>query len=94
MGEEEETRRGVVKLLFVVTLDNPDGVSKLSGNPSEKARKGGERIRLQAQGKSPQVMRVIIKNELIIFITRNTEYWVCPNIIVDKIKNACCSRRG
>ena len=33
---EEGTGRGVVKLPPVVTLDSPDGASKLSGNPSEK----------------------------------------------------------
>jgi hypothetical protein len=53
MEEEEGTIRGVVKLPLVVTLDSPDVASKLSGNPSEEVRKGGEHIRLQAQGKSP-----------------------------------------
>jgi hypothetical protein len=83
MGEEEGTGRGVVKLPPVVTLDSPDGASKLGGYPSEKVRKGGERIRLQAQGKSPQVMGVVIKNEQIIFIARNAEYTGCPDITVD-----------
>jgi hypothetical protein len=50
---EEGAGCGVVKLPPVVTLDSPDGASKLNGNPSEEVRKGGERIRLQTQGKSP-----------------------------------------
>jgi hypothetical protein len=49
VGEEEGTRRGVVKLSPVVTLNSSDNASKQSG-------KGGERISLQVQGKSPQVM--------------------------------------
>jgi hypothetical protein len=32
---------GVVKLLPVVTLDSPNGASRLNGNPSEEVRKGG-----------------------------------------------------
>jgi hypothetical protein len=81
VGEEEGTGRGVVKLPPVVTLDSPDSASKLSGNPSQEVRKGGEHIKLQAQGKSPQIMRVVIQNEQIIFIARNVEY-----------KNPCDSR--
>jgi hypothetical protein len=56
VGVEEGTGRGVVKLPPVVTLDSPDGASKLSGNPREEVREGGEHIRLQAQGKSPKIM--------------------------------------
>jgi hypothetical protein len=71
VGEEEGTGHGVVKLLPVVTLDSSDSASKLSG-------KGGERIRLQVQGKSPQVIWVVIQNEQITFIARNAEYRGCP----------------
>jgi hypothetical protein len=83
VGEEEGTGGGVVKLPPGVTLDRSDDASKLSGDPSEEVIKGGERIRLQAQGKSPQVMGVVIQNEQIIFIARNTEYRGCPDITVD-----------
>ena len=41
VGEKEGMGRGVVKLPPVVTLDSPNGASRLNGNPSEEVRKGG-----------------------------------------------------
>ena len=45
---EEEGAGGVIKLTFIVTLDTPDGATKLCGYMDEKVRKGGERVRLMA----------------------------------------------
>ena len=88
MEEEEGTIRGVVKLPLVVTLDSPDGASKLSGNPTEEVRERRECIRLQAQEKSPQKIRVIVKNDQVLFIARNAQNRGCPNITMNQIKIA------
>jgi hypothetical protein len=45
-GEKEVTRRIVIKLPPVVALDTPDGVTELSGYPSEEVRQGGKGVRL------------------------------------------------
>jgi hypothetical protein len=39
--EEEVTGRMVIELAPVVTLDAPDGATKLCGDPSEEVRQGG-----------------------------------------------------
>jgi hypothetical protein len=88
------TGHRVIKLPPVITLDNPDGASKLSGNPIEEVREHGERIRIQAQGKSPQERRVIMQNEQVVSITSNVENRGCPHIIVNQVKIVYYSRRG
>ena len=44
--EEKITGRIVIELAAVVTLDAPDGVTELSGDPSEEVRQGGKGVRL------------------------------------------------
>jgi hypothetical protein len=39
--EEEVTGHIVMELASVVTLDAPDGATKLSGDPSKEVRQGG-----------------------------------------------------
>jgi hypothetical protein len=60
---------------------------------SEKVEEGGEGLRLGAQRKSPRVMRKIINNDQIIFITRHAEYRRCPHVTVNQIKNMRSMRR-
>jgi hypothetical protein len=43
-GEKEVTGRIVIKLPPVVALDTPDGVTELSGDPSEEVRPGGKGV--------------------------------------------------
>jgi hypothetical protein len=43
--EEKITGRIVIELAAVVTLDAPDGVTELSGDPSEEVRQGGKSVR-------------------------------------------------
>jgi hypothetical protein len=51
--KEEGAGGGVVKLTSIVTLDTPDGTTKLREHISEKVRERGERVRLMAQRKGP-----------------------------------------
>jgi hypothetical protein len=44
--EEEFTEHIVIELTPVVTLDVPDGATKLSGDPSEEVRQGGKSVGL------------------------------------------------
>ena len=44
--EEEVTGHIVIELAPVVTLDVPDGATKLSGDPSEEVRQGGKSVGL------------------------------------------------
>jgi len=69
--EEESTRVGVIELTPIVTLNGLDGEAELSRHPGEKVEKRGECIRLSTQGKSPRIMREIIKHDKIVFIARN-----------------------
>jgi len=59
--EEEETGCGVIKLTPVVTLDDLNGEAELSGHPGKEVEEGGKDLRLDAQRKSPRVMREIIR---------------------------------
>ena len=54
-GKEESAGGGVIELTPVVTLDGLNGEGELSGHPGKKVKKGGERLRLGAQRKSPRV---------------------------------------
>jgi hypothetical protein len=49
-------------------------------------REGGESVRFEAQWKNPGVMSTIIKNNQVVFITRNTHDMRCPKITVDQVK--------
>jgi hypothetical protein len=44
--EEEVMGHIVIELTPVVTLDAPDGATKLSGDPSEEVRQGGKSVGL------------------------------------------------
>jgi hypothetical protein len=44
--EEQVTRRIVIELAPIVTMDTPDGATELSGDPSEEVRHGGISVRL------------------------------------------------
>ena len=73
VGEKERTRGGVVELAPVVTLNGLNGTTKLSGHPGEEVRERLESIGFQAQRKSSGVMRKIIHNHQVEFISRYTE---------------------
>ena len=85
--EEEGTGSGVIELSPVVTLDGLNGETELSGHPGKEVEEGRESLRLGAQRESPRVMRKIINNDQVIFISRHTEYRRCPQVTVDEIKS-------
>ena len=60
---------------------------------AKKWRRVGEGLRLGAQRESPRVMRKIINNDQVIFISRHAEYMRCPKVTVNKIKGMRSMRR-
>lgn len=64
-----EGPKGVIELTTLVTQDGLNGVIKLSGNTSEEVETSHKSIRLRMQRKSLEIMRAIIKNHRVIFIT-------------------------
>jgi hypothetical protein len=91
--QEEGPGGGVIELPPIVTLDGLNGEAELSGHPGKEVEEGGEGLRLGAQRKSPRVMRKIINNDQIIFITRQAEYRRCPQVTVNQIKGMRSMRR-
>jgi hypothetical protein len=69
VGEEERAGRRIVKFMAIVTLNTLDGGAKLRANISEKVRKSGKCLGFEAKWKSPNVVRTIIKNNKIIFVS-------------------------
>jgi hypothetical protein len=73
ISKEEHAGIGVIELAAVVALDCLNGGAELSGHISKEISKGGVRVRLKTQQKRPQIVRAIVENDQIIFITRNTD---------------------
>jgi hypothetical protein len=59
--EKEGARHRVIKLSSIITLNSPDGVTKLSQHPCKEVRKTSEGVGLTAYGKSLQVVREVIR---------------------------------
>jgi hypothetical protein len=64
-------RGSIVELTVIVALDNFDGAAKLCVDISEKTDKVEKVSNLTCKEKSPHKMGEIIKNNQIIFITRD-----------------------
>lgn len=79
-GEEEGAGGGVIKLAAIVTLDIANGGGKLSFNIGEKLGQGGKGVGFEAKLESPNIVRAIIKNDKIIFETRNANDRRCPQV--------------
>ena len=93
-GEEEVTGARVVKLFPVVALDSLDVGAKLGGGVGDEVGKRIVSVRFEAQRKSPQVVSAIIKYDQIVFVTRDTDNWRCPQVTMNKIKLARRTRGG
>ena len=78
MGEKECAGLRIVEFTAVVALDALDGGAKLRANISEKIRKSGKCLGFEAERKSPNVVGAIIKNDQILFVSRQTNNWRCP----------------
>jgi hypothetical protein len=87
MRKEEYVGGGVVKLTSIVTLDTPDGTTKLREHISKKVREHEERVRLMAQRKDPRVMSAIIQNNQIVLISRDTRHRRSPKTAMNQIKS-------
>ena len=86
--EEESTRGGVIELTPIVTLDGLDGAAELSGHPGEEVVEGGESLGLSAQGKSPGVVREVVKHNKVVLVARNARNRRSPQITVYKVKDS------
>jgi hypothetical protein len=80
MGEEERAGRRVIELTAVVALDSLHGGAKLRAHIGKKVRNRGESVRFKAKQKCPSIVRIIINNNEIIFVTRHTDNGRCPKI--------------
>jgi hypothetical protein len=69
MGEEEGSGTGVIKLAHVVALDSFNGGTELCGHIRKEVSQGVICVELETKRKHPQVVRTIIKNDQIVFIT-------------------------
>jgi len=78
LREEEVAGTRVVKLFPVVTLDSLDMGTELGGGMGDEVSERAESVRFKMQRKCPQVVSAIIKNDQIIFVTRNANNWRCP----------------
>jgi hypothetical protein len=92
LAEEEGTNARVIKLAPVVALDGLHSGAELSRGVGNEGRERAESVRFNTKRKSPQIMCAIIKNDQIIFITRYTDDWRCPEITMYKIKLIRCTR--
>ena len=72
LAEKEGTSAGVIKLAPVVALDGLHRGAELSRRVGNEVCERAESVRFNTKRKSPQIMRAIIKNDQIIFITRHT----------------------
>jgi len=63
MSKKERAGTGVIKLTAIVALNVLDEDAELSGNIRKKMSESGECVRLEAERKSPKIMRAIIKND-------------------------------
>ena len=69
VGEEERAGLGIVEFTAIVALDALDGGAKLCANISKKIRKCGKCLGFEAKWKSPNVVRAVIKNNKVIFVS-------------------------
>ena len=86
LSEEKVTSTRVVEFFPIVALDRLDMCVKLSGDMDDELSQRAESVRFESQRKYPQVMSAVIKNNQIIFITRNIDNWGSSQITVNKIK--------
>jgi hypothetical protein len=80
MGEENGAVGYIVKFFSVVTLYKLNGQTKLSLYILTKIKKYVMHFGFSTKRKCPNIIRVIIQDNKIIFVARNTRYWRCPQI--------------
>jgi hypothetical protein len=86
LAEKKGMGTGVVKLAPVVTLDGLRSGAKLGRGVGNEGRECAESVRFDTKRKSPHIINAIVKNDQIIFVTRHTNHWRCPQFTLYKIK--------
>jgi hypothetical protein len=92
--EEESAVGGVMKFTSIITLDAPDGATKLYEHKGKEVGEGGKGVGLLAQRKSPRVVGAIIEDDQVILVTRDTQNRGGPKVIVYEVKWLNDSSRG
>jgi hypothetical protein len=83
MRKEKLPQGGVVELIPIVALDTLNRAAELSANKRKELGDSQKGVRLQAQKESPRVVQKIIKNDKVIFRTRDPNNGRCPNITMN-----------
>jgi hypothetical protein len=85
--KEERAGGGIIKLTPVVTLDGLNGEAELSRHPGEEVGDRGERLRLEAQRKSPRVVREVVQHHQVVLVPRDAGHRRSPQVTVNEIKD-------
>jgi hypothetical protein len=83
MSKEELPQGAVVELMPIVALDALNLVTKLSIDKTKELGDSRKGVRIKMQRKCPRVVRKIIKNDKIIFRTRDANNRRCPKITMN-----------
>jgi hypothetical protein len=78
----------------IIALNTFNDAMKLSFDISKKALQGRRGVGFVFQSKSPRIVRVIIENNQIIFITKKTCNRGGPEITVNELKGRCGKTKG
>jgi hypothetical protein len=92
--EEKSAGGGVTKLASIIALDTPDGAAKLRGYNGKEVGEGGEGVGLLAHQKSPRVVGVVIEDDQVILVTRDTRNRGGPKVTVYEVKGLKGLSRG
>jgi hypothetical protein len=68
----DTTYGGVIKLATIITLNTPYGATKLRGHKVKEVVECGKGVDLIAKWKGPRVVGVIIEDDKVILVTRDT----------------------
>jgi len=78
LREKEGAVLGVIKFTTVITLNKLNWQAKVCDYILSKVEKDCRYFRFSAKRKGPSIVRIIIQDHKIIFITRNTRDWRGP----------------
>jgi hypothetical protein len=92
MGEQERAGGRVVKLATIVALDDLHGGAKLSTHIGKEVRNSNKSVGFKTKRKSPSIMREIIKNHEIIFVTGHANNGRGPKITMYQIESVDSTR--
>jgi hypothetical protein len=94
VGEKEGTRRGVIKLLSIITLNSPYGATELSRHLGKEVRKTWKDVKLTAKKKGPQEVRELIQNDHVVPIPGDAGNRGSLEVTMDEVEGTSSSGRG